>query len=117
MEETNHMHTIPARRLHNQGLDGPRFATADEVVAWFGAVQAQEYALAKWALGLRMPGATDAVIEQAATDGALERLGKASTRACRACRTRPPTWACAAAPHPRPVDGGSAGPARGVPGP
>src|SRR5688572_13072811 len=67
------MHTIPARRLHNQGLDEPRFATADQVVAWFGAVQAQEYALAKWALGLRMPGATDAVIEQAATDGAILR--------------------------------------------
>jgi hypothetical protein len=31
------------------------------VVAWFGAVQAQDYAGAKWALALRAPALTDAV--------------------------------------------------------
>ncbi|HEX3053354.1 MAG TPA: winged helix DNA-binding domain-containing protein [Aggregatilineaceae bacterium] len=61
------------QRLYNQYLEGPKFQKADEVVTWLGAVQAQEYALAKWALALRMEGATDVSIEQAFADGAILR--------------------------------------------
>jgi hypothetical protein len=64
---------IGRTRLRNQGLDLPRFNTPCEVVAWFGAVQAQEYALAMWALGLRLPGATEAAVERALDDGAILR--------------------------------------------
>jgi hypothetical protein len=64
---------IAVQRLYNQHLEGQKFQTPDEVVAWLGAVQAQEYGLAKWALGLRMESATDDVIEQAFTDGAILR--------------------------------------------
>jgi hypothetical protein len=64
---------IAAQRLYNQRLEGQKFATPGEVVAWFGAVQAQEYALARWALGLRMEHATDPLVEQAFTDGAILR--------------------------------------------
>jgi hypothetical protein len=35
------------------------------VVRWLGAVQAQDFNAAKWALGLRMRKATDAGIEEA----------------------------------------------------
>ena len=58
------------------------------MVAWFGAVQAQEYAAAKWALGLRMPAhATDEGIERAFNDGRILR-----THVLR------PTWHFVAAP-------------------
>src|SRR5687767_4407049 len=38
-----------------------------------GAVQGQEYPFAKWALGLRMNKATDAVVEKAFNDGDILR--------------------------------------------
>ena len=41
------------RRLHNQRLTNTDTQQLEEVVAWLGAVQVQEYAHAKWALGLR----------------------------------------------------------------
>ena len=42
-----------ARRLRAQRLSAPMAADPAAVVAWFGAVQAQDYAGAKWALALR----------------------------------------------------------------
>ena len=44
------------------------------MVAWLGAVQAQEYGPAKWSLGLRLPpGVTDAAIERAIDRGQILR--------------------------------------------
>jgi hypothetical protein len=44
------------------------------MVAWLGAVQAQEYGPAKWALGLRLPtGATDAAVNRALDQGRILR--------------------------------------------
>lgn len=37
----------------------------DQVLAWFGAMQAQDYASVKWAVGVRGTAVTDAAIEQA----------------------------------------------------
>jgi hypothetical protein len=65
--------SIPSHRLHTQRLAGPKFATPAEVVAWFGAVQAQDYLPALWALGLRVAGATEATVEQAIADRQLVR--------------------------------------------
>ena len=53
------------QRLASQQLDRPSFARPVDLVAWFGAMQAQDYAAAKWAIGIRMPDETDATIEQA----------------------------------------------------
>ncbi|MBE7556293.1 MAG: winged helix DNA-binding domain-containing protein [Anaerolineales bacterium] len=64
---------IAQLRLSNQHLAGNPLKTASEVVAWLGAVQAQEYAWAKWALGQRTTGLTDAAIEQALAEGSLLR--------------------------------------------
>ena len=66
------MKALRAQRLHNQHLAAPRLTPA-EVVAAFGAVQAQEYAFAKWAIGLRAPGTTEADIEAALASGAILR--------------------------------------------
>jgi len=43
------------------------------VVRWLGAIQAQDYAGAKWALGLRLRRITDTNIEQAVADGSILR--------------------------------------------
>jgi Winged helix DNA-binding domain len=60
-------------RLHHQGLTGPPRASAHDVVAWLGAVQAQDYAGAAWALGLRARGLTMAAVDAALGAGAIIR--------------------------------------------
>ncbi len=57
----------------NQHIAAARFATPGDVVAWLGAVQAQDYLGALWAVGLRMQGATEATIEQALADRSIVR--------------------------------------------
>jgi hypothetical protein len=56
---------IKELRLVHQGLAQPFEQSASEVVGTMGAIQAQDYAGAKWALGLRTAGNSDAHIEQA----------------------------------------------------
>lgn len=60
-------------RLSNQLLDQKKCKEPGEVVAWLGAVQAQDFAAAKWALGVRLHKATDADIEKAFNDGEILR--------------------------------------------
>jgi hypothetical protein len=60
-------------RLLNQQLAGPRLKTAAEVVGKLAAVQAQEYAMSKWALGLRIPGSRDTDMETAFNKGEILR--------------------------------------------
>jgi hypothetical protein len=60
-------------RLQNQILWGTGLNSPEQVVSWFGAVQAQDYAAAKWAIGMRMTGATDAAIEKAFNEGRILR--------------------------------------------
>ncbi|MCA1726773.1 MAG: winged helix DNA-binding domain-containing protein, partial [Actinobacteria bacterium] len=65
---------IVRRRMRAQGLWGrARFGSAEEVVGWLGAVQAQEYAYAKWSLGQRARGVSDADVEAAVADGRIIR--------------------------------------------
>jgi hypothetical protein len=60
-------------RLHNQHLVRPALATPVDVVRWFGAVQAQEYFDAKWAIGQRLGRATLAGLENAFNAGEILR--------------------------------------------
>jgi hypothetical protein len=64
---------IASQRMLNQHIALPTYTRAVDVVAWLGAVQAQDYAGAKWALGLRLQGATDGSVEQAFNDGVILR--------------------------------------------
>lgn len=66
------MRIVP-ERLHNQKLSSPDCKQAVDVVRWLGAVQAQDFPAAKWALALRMRAATDAVIQQAYDEGKILR--------------------------------------------
>jgi hypothetical protein len=73
---------IAARRLLNQRLTRPEFRRPCDVIAWFGAMQAQEFESAKWALALRMrEGTAGAEIQRAFDQGRILR-----THAMR------PTW-------------------------
>jgi len=56
---------IAQRRLHNQAIARANMATPGDVVKKLGAVQAQDYLGALWALGLRMQTAVEGDIEQA----------------------------------------------------
>ncbi len=49
------------------------FKQPDQVVAWLGAVQSQDYAGAKWAVAQRAKGITDAALDQALADGSILR--------------------------------------------
>jgi hypothetical protein len=61
-------------RLATHALARARFRTPEEVVAWFGAVQAQDYLGSLWAIGQRMRAATEAKVEAAETRRAIVRL-------------------------------------------
>lgn len=60
-------------RLRHQGLTGSTHASAKDVVAWLGAVQAQDYPGAAWALGLRARGLTMAAVDRALAAGEIVR--------------------------------------------
>jgi len=64
---------VVARRLRAQHLVGPRPARAEDVVRWFGAVQAQDYRGALWAIGQRTEAATEASVEAAIAARAIVR--------------------------------------------
>ena len=65
---------IASQRLDRQRITRPGRGGPEKVVAWLGAVQAQEYAAARWGLALRMSGSpTDAEIERACDAGRILR--------------------------------------------
>ena len=64
---------IVRTRLQNQQLLGSALRTPAEVVSWLGAVQAQEFGPARWALGLRAAGLTEVSIDRAFDDGLIVR--------------------------------------------
>lgn len=63
---------VVRRRLHAQRLTGSPARSPVEAVRLLGAVQAQDYAAAKWALGLRT-GVTDREMDQLFDAGAILR--------------------------------------------
>jgi hypothetical protein len=72
---------IAYRRLHGQRLVGSPLADPVAVVRHLGAMQAQEFGVAKWAVGRRTTGVADADLQRLVDEGAILR-----THALR------PTW-------------------------
>jgi hypothetical protein len=64
---------IALTRLYNQQIASQRFTQPAEVVAWLGAMQAQDYTGALWSAGLRMVNASEGNIEQAIADRSIVR--------------------------------------------
>lgn len=64
---------ITKQRLTNQLLTTHPFENPWDVISWFGAIQAQDFAAVKWAIALRTPNQTDASIENAFNEGKILR--------------------------------------------
>jgi hypothetical protein len=64
---------ISSLRIHNQQIASTNFKTAKELVGWMGAMQAQDYNQAKWAIGARLPHLTEEQIESAFNRGEIIR--------------------------------------------
>ena len=67
------MNSIARRRLASQHLVTPTLRSATDVVRALGAVQAQDYNGAKWAIAQRTKGLTDSDIDRAFARGDLLR--------------------------------------------
>lgn len=65
---------ILSLRLSNHQLDGSFVGEAYKLVSWMGAIQAQDYNMAKWGIGIRIPEVTDQTIEDALNRGDILRL-------------------------------------------
>lgn len=68
-----HAAAIVRERLASQRLTGSVLREPREVVAWFGAVQAQDFPGARWAVALRTKGLTDAAVARAYDAGEILR--------------------------------------------
>lgn len=64
---------VAHRRLRAQRLIGPACATVADTVQWMGALQAQDYAQAMWAIGARTSNATWADVERAISEREIIR--------------------------------------------
>lgn len=60
-------------RLHSQQLIDPVFDRPAELVAHMGAIQAQDYAMAKWAIGVRLRSAGLSSVDEALRKGEILR--------------------------------------------
>src|SRR5512138_2898362 len=64
---------IPQARLLRQRIAGKGLERPADVVRWMGAVQAQDYAAAKWAVALRTASCSDVDLEAAFSRGEILR--------------------------------------------
>jgi hypothetical protein len=60
-------------RLFNQQLSGSAFTIPKELVSWMGAFQAQDYAMSKWAIGIRLRGSIISTVDDAFNRGDILR--------------------------------------------
>src|SRR5579863_3012345 len=60
-------------RMVSQQLTHKKFSNPVDVVDWFGAIQAQDFAAAKWAIALRTKNQTDEKIEKLFNEGRILR--------------------------------------------
>ncbi|HEY3388145.1 MAG TPA: winged helix DNA-binding domain-containing protein [Prolixibacteraceae bacterium] len=58
----------------SQKIETTEFTTAKEIVGWMGALQAQDFAMAKWAVGVRLLNPTDTKIQAALNTGEIIRI-------------------------------------------
>jgi hypothetical protein len=64
---------IAQNRLMSQKIGSSGFTSAPDVVSWMGAVQAQDFAMAHWAIGLRSPGSNASEIKASLNQGEILR--------------------------------------------
>jgi hypothetical protein len=67
------LHELSLIRLYNQQVLEQDENNPHDLVSFMGAMQAQDYAMAKWAVGTRLPGATNKSVQAAIDSGAIIR--------------------------------------------
>jgi len=77
---------IPILRLRSQGIAHSNFESPQSTIGWMGAIQAQDFLMSRWAVGVRLPGSTERSVLAAVNEGSIIR-----THLLR------PTWHLAAA--------------------
>lgn len=73
MQAISEQEKIRNIRLKCHQLAEPQFERPEDLVEWMGAVQAQDYTMVKWAVGMRLKSATAASFHQALEKGAIVR--------------------------------------------
>jgi DNA glycosylase AlkZ-like len=64
---------IAKARLINQQIVLTKLKSVKDIVGWMGAMQAQDYNMAKWAVGIRLAGSTEKMIDEAVSSGEIIR--------------------------------------------
>jgi len=64
---------IAKMRLVSQQLARPQFTAVRDAVEWMGAIQAQDFEMAKWAIGVRLKHSTAPVVHRAIDRGEIVR--------------------------------------------
>jgi hypothetical protein len=64
---------VAYRRITNQQMAGTQFTRPADLVEWMSCMQAQDYGMAKWAIGCRLREMSDALVEQDFNDGKILR--------------------------------------------
>jgi hypothetical protein len=60
-------------RLINQQISASELKSVKDVVNWMGAIQAQDFAMSKWAIGIRLSNSTNKIIETEFNRGEILR--------------------------------------------
>ncbi len=64
---------ISPSRLLSQNISENNFRTPELVVSWLVAVQAQDFGMSPWAVGVRLPDATEISIQSAVNKSQIVR--------------------------------------------
>ena len=67
------MGTLTDIRMACHQLAEPEFGHPADLVGWMGAMQAQNYSMVKWAVGMRLKSATIQTVEKALREGEILR--------------------------------------------
>lgn len=67
------LNDIANARLISQQISNTKFKSPKEIVGWMGAMQAQDFNMAKWAIGLRLNNAIEKNIDLAIDSGEIIR--------------------------------------------
>lgn len=62
---------ISNARSFSQKIGTQEFTKTNEIVRWMGAIQAQDYPMAKWALGVRLADPVEKSIESSIDKGEI----------------------------------------------
>jgi hypothetical protein len=72
-EAQMYLNEISNKRLVSQKIAATEFKTASEIVSWMGAMQAQDFSMAKLAVGTRISDSTDKSVEAFFNTGEILR--------------------------------------------